>query len=89
MKALFKKIIARLSIRQKQVVVLVLIIAITVALVLVISSSMDKSNKKTVDAGKTVSSKKMTLMTDKVEKDLWVAAEGQNIKALEKSNEEL
>lgn len=33
--------------------------------------------------------KKMSLLTDRVEKDLWIAAEGQNIKALEKSNEEL
>lgn len=89
MKALFKKIIDRLSVRQKQVAVLILIITLTGALIMLITNTMDKAGKKTASAGKQAASKKMTLMTDKVEKDLWVAAEGQNIKALEKSNEEL
>jgi conjugal transfer pilus assembly protein TraB len=88
-KAVFKNILDRLSTRQKQIVVLVAIIVVTVGLVMIISYSMDKSGKKTAAAGKTTSAKKMTLMADKVEKDLWVAAEGQNIKALEKSNEEM
>jgi hypothetical protein len=34
-------------------------------------------------------SKKMALMTDKVEKDLWVTAEGQSVTPLKKSNGQL
>ncbi|MEI7636775.1 MAG: TraB/VirB10 family protein [Syntrophus sp. (in: bacteria)] len=87
MKAAFKNALSHLSPRQKQVVGLVLVVLVLGVLVMVVSQSMEKS-KKAGGSGKS-RSMKMSLMSDKVEKDMWVAAEGQNIKALEKSDEEM
>ena len=41
---------------------------------------LEKSNKP---------NKRMTLLSERVEKDLWIAAEGQNVKAISKNNDEL
>ena len=83
------KFLDKLTPRQKQIAGLVLAILVLGALTVLISSSMEKSKKKSVAAKASVNPKKMTLLTEKVEKDLWVAAEGQNIKALETSNAEI
>jgi len=83
-----KEAFAKLSVRQRQLFWVCIIISVLGAVTMTISSSMDKTKKKAI-AEKAYNPKKMTLMTDKVEKEMWVAAEGQNIKALEKSNEEM
>jgi len=77
-----------LTVKQKQRILIVGIGVIVIALL--IGGSYISEKKKDVRVQeKAKTSKKMSLLTDKVEKDLWIAAEGQNIKALEKSNEEL
>jgi conjugal transfer pilus assembly protein TraB len=82
-------VLQNLSEKQKQA----LRIGAVVAVLLVIfigSSYMAKGKGDGKSSTENIQKrKKMSLFTDKVEKDLWVAAEGQNIKALEKSNEEL
>ena len=85
---MIKKFLNELPVRQRQLVETGIIIVITIALVMLVSYSMDRSSKKNASTSR-ANAKKMTLMSDKVEKDLWVAAEGQNVKALGKSNEEL
>lgn len=59
------------------------------AAIFTISSFMGKKSPTKGGKKQFVEKKRMSLLTDKVEKDMWVAAEGQNIKALEKSNDEL
>ncbi len=73
--------------RQRGAAVLIIVAFLIIALIASYGMEMTKKKKKVEE--RKVSSKKMSLLTDKVEKELWVAAEGQNIKALEKSNEEL
>ncbi len=77
-----------LTVKQKQRLLLVTIIMV-VAAILIVGSYFSEKKKETRVEEKAKVSRKMSLLTDKVEKDLWIAAEGQNIKALEKSNEEL
>ncbi|HON93897.1 MAG TPA: TrbI/VirB10 family protein [Methanoregulaceae archaeon] len=75
--------------RGKQVFMLVSLVLLVSILLMAISMAFQTQEKKKEKKLAQQTSKKMSLLTDKVEKDLWVAAEGQNIKALEKSNEEL
>jgi conjugal transfer pilus assembly protein TraB len=58
-----------------------------VALVIILSVSLTgkKVEKKEDNIRK---DRKFSVLSEKVEKDLWIAAESQNVKALEKSNEE-
>ena len=85
---MLQKYLKKLSPRQRQWGTIIVIGGVGLALVMVISYGIETSKaKKKSDTTKP--SKKMTLLTERVEKDLWVAAEGQNIKALEKSNEEI
>jgi len=81
---MFKK----LTVKQKQRI-LVIGLAVIFIGVIIFASFLSEKKKETRVQEKTKASKKMSLLTDKVEKDLWIAAEGQNIKAIEKSNEEL
>jgi conjugal transfer pilus assembly protein TraB len=82
------RMLKNLTVKQKQRLLLVTIIMV-VAVILILSSFFSEKKKEMKVQQKAEVSKKMSLLTDKVEKDLWMAAEGQNIKALEKSNEEL
>ncbi len=77
-----------LTVKQKQRLLLATIIMV-VAAILIVGSYFSEKKKETRVQERVKTSKKMSLLTDKVEKDLWIAAEGQNIKALERSNEEL
>lgn len=77
-----------LTTKQKQRLLFGIVIGI-IAVILVIGSYFSEKKKETRVQEKIKTQKKMSLLTDRVEKDLWVAAEGQNIKALEKSVEEL
>lgn len=79
---------ANLTVKQKQRGLAIGLAALFLGLIL-LGSYCSEQTKETRVQEKKKSSKKMTLLTDRVEKDLWIAAEGQNIKALEKSNEEL
>lgn len=77
-----------LTVKQKQRIFIGLVIGVVVVC-LVVGSYFSEKKKESRVEGRAKAQKKMSLLTDRVEKDLWVAAEGQNIKALEKSNEEL
>jgi conjugal transfer pilus assembly protein TraB len=76
------------SVKQKQRLTIGLV-CFGVAVFLVVCFYFTEKKKEIRVEERAKTSKKMSLLTDKVEKDLWIAAEGQNIKALEKSNEEL
>lgn len=71
--------------KQKQKLILAGGVFIVIALALIISSAFNKpkERKKTETASE---KRKMSVLTEKVEKDLWVAAESHNIKSLEQSN---
>jgi conjugal transfer pilus assembly protein TraB len=90
----FKSLTANLTERQKQrakIVIVVVCFILAIITLVQLSEAWQKRSKEkreTVDYSKT-NGKKMTLLSERVERDLWVAAEGQNIKAIEKSNEEL
>ncbi|HRR40150.1 MAG TPA: TrbI/VirB10 family protein [Syntrophales bacterium] len=84
-----KELLLKLSPRQRQIGAITLIIVGLLIIAMLASYGMEMSKTRKKVEERKVSAKKMTLLTDKVEKELWVAAEGQNIKALEKSNEEL
>jgi len=61
------------------------IIAIIIGIAVIVSAvGVSKKEIKPTE-----SKKKMTLLNEKVEKDLWIASEGQNIKAIEKKQEDL
>jgi conjugal transfer pilus assembly protein TraB len=78
-----------LTTKQRQRIFLLAVVALFIAIIIFASYITQRKGEERVKEGRARTSKKMTLLTDKVEKDLWVAAEGQNIKALEKSNEEM
>lgn len=82
------KLFDRLTTKQKQKVKIFSLIALALVFLAVGSTLLEKG-KKPSEQKKAVASRKFSILSEKVEKDLWVAAEGQNIKALEKSNEEL
>jgi conjugal transfer pilus assembly protein TraB len=77
-----------LTVKQRQRILIIGVAVVFIGLILAGSYFSEKRKEVSVQE-KAKASKKMTLLTDRVEKDLWIAAEGQNIKALEKSNEEL
>jgi len=81
---MFKK----LTVKQKQRILAIGLVVVFIGLI-IFASFLTEKKKETRVQEKAKASKKMSLLTDKVEKDLWIAAEGQNIKAIEKSNEEL
>ena len=77
-----------LTTKQKQRLTFAAVVLGVIGL-LILGSYLSEKKKEVKVQEKVKTQKKMSLLTDRVEKDLWVAAEGQNIKALEKSNEEL
>lgn len=82
------KFLQNLTVKQRQRLLLVGVGGLFLLLVVGGSYFTEKKKEERIEERKKAT-KKMSLLTDKVEKDLWIAAEGQNIKALEKSNEEL
>ncbi len=78
-----------LTTKQKQRILVVAVAVIALGLIVVGSYFSEKKKETRIQEIAKRKESKMSLLTDKVEKDLWIAAEGQNIKALEKSNEEL
>jgi len=73
--------------KQKQRVKVLSVICIIVLIIIIgISFTGKKQEVKKSEARK---DKKFSVLSEKVEKDLWIAAEGQNIKAIEKTNEEI
>jgi len=78
-----------LSSKQRQKLLLVAVVIVAAILIIIISLGVTKVGTRSPGAATATPDRKMSLLTDKVEKDLWIAAEGHNIKALEKSNEEL
>ncbi len=80
-------LLKNLTTKQRQMLTVAVIIGAAVALLVtgVLLTSKKPDTKKAAARNE----RKFTIMPEKVEKDMWVAAEGQNIKALEKSNEEL
>lgn len=82
------KLFEQLSVKQKQKLRIALVVIGIILLAMLITSGLSRlKEKKTSEMPSP--KKKASILTEKVEKDLWIAAEGQNIKALEKSNEEI
>lgn len=92
---MFSSLFPGLNERQKQMVTIVgsLVLFALVALGLVMfSDSWKQKSKDRVDSvnEKAMNVKKagkMTLLSERVERDLWVAAEGQNIRSIQQSTE--
>ena len=91
----FKTMYGNLTQKQKQrsVVVLVIVVFFMAIIGLVQLQELWQDNRSSKKASHETDSsskkQKMSLLNEGVERDLWVAAEGQNIKAIQKSNEEL
>ena len=81
------EILKNLTEKQKQRVKIFSVIGVIVLIIVIgVSFTGKKTEQKKMDERK---DKKFSILSERVEKDLWIAAEGQNIKALEKSNEEM
>ena len=86
-----------MSQRQKQLAVILGVVMAFAFLVLTLvtmsntwtEKSKAKSAENVAEGRAKVKAGKMTLLSERVERDLWVAAEGQNIKAIQQSNEQL
>ncbi len=84
---MFKNMFKNLTVKQRQRIKVFTVIAVVLLIIIVgISFTGKKTEQKQIQEKK---DRKFSILSEKVEKDLWVAAEGQNIKALEKSNEEM
>lgn len=82
------KIFQQLTTKQKQRLKVISVVALFLAALFVGSTLLEKGGQPKEER-KVRHPRKFSILSEKVEKDLWVAAEGQNIRALEKSNEEL
>lgn len=90
--------LSRLTPRQKQ---RLLIISVFVSFMLMVVTLVSLSNSwqkeaqnkrdlaKQANADQNSSAGRMKLLSERVERDLWVEAEGQNIRAIQKTNDEL
>jgi len=82
------KFFQNLTVKQKRNVKIIMVVGILLLGISIISLFMGKKDEtKKIETAK--QSKKFTLLTDKVEKDTWIAAESINIKTLQKSVEEM
>jgi conjugal transfer pilus assembly protein TraB len=79
------KLLATLNTKQKQRLLLVTIIILALGFIYLVTSGL--SSRK-VEKTSTQAPKKFSLLTDKVDKDMWVAAQGENIKELQQSTEQ-
>lgn len=80
------KLLENLNVKQKQ---RLLLFTALVGIMIIAMTAIYMTSQEKPDRYEEHKKKKMSLLTEKVEKDLWVAAEGQNIKAIEKSVEAL
>lgn len=95
--SIVKTLTSSMSQRQKQMAIIlgvVMAFAFLVLTLVTMSNTWTERSKaksqETVAQGKEkLKAGKMTLLSERVERDLWVAAEGQNIKAIQQSNEQL
>lgn len=90
----FKAMYSNLSQKQKQQSIVVLVVVVFVLAIVGLVQLQEmwqaKSEKQiSKDAENRPKKQKMSLLNEGVERDLWVAAEGQNIKAIQQGNEEL
>ena len=81
------EMLKNLTIKQKQKIKILVILGSVLLVIIVGVSFTGKRTAAVKESAK--KDRKYSVLSEKVEKDLWIAAEGQNIKALEKSNEEL
>jgi conjugal transfer pilus assembly protein TraB len=79
------KLLATLNTKQKQRLLLVTIIILALGFIYLVTSGL---SSRRVEKTATQSPKKFSLLTDKVDKDMWVAAQGENIKELQQSTEQ-
>lgn len=79
------KLPATLNTKQKQRLLLVTIILLALGFIYLVTSGL---NSRRVEKKSTQAPKKFSLLTDKVDKDMWVAAQGENIKELQQSSEQ-
>jgi len=82
------KLFQNLSVKQKQRAKIFMIIGGVLLIVFLVSMFTEKK-EDTKKREEIRQKKKFSLLSEKVEKDLWIAAEGQNIKTLQKSVEEM
>jgi conjugal transfer pilus assembly protein TraB len=83
------KVVINLTAKQKQRLILGGIIVIIIAVAMIITIILDSPQKEKKKTQSAQEKRKMSILTEKVEKDLWVAAESHNIKSIEQSNEAL
>ncbi len=79
------KLLATLNTKQKQRLLLVTIILLALGFIYLVTSGL---SSRRVEKTSTQAPKKFSLLTDKVDKDMWVAAQGENIKELQQSTEQ-
>lgn len=79
------KLLATLNTKQKQRLLLVTIILLALGFIYLVSSGL---SSRRVEKKAAQAPKKFSLLTDKVDKDMWVAAQGENIKELQQSTEQ-
>jgi conjugal transfer pilus assembly protein TraB len=79
------KLLATLNTKQKQRLLLVTIIILALGFIYLVTSGL---SSRRVEKTATQTPKKFSLLTDKVDKDMWVAAQGENIKELQQSTEQ-
>ncbi len=76
-----------MSAKQKQIAKVCIVAGIALLIIVLGMTLTGKKPEKKEEEQK--KDRKFSILSEKVEKDLWIAAEGQNIKALEKSNQDL
>jgi conjugal transfer pilus assembly protein TraB len=81
-----KNLLSKLTVKQRQRATIGAAVAVIIVIGFLIVQMTDSSKKPVKPA---TNKKKASLLTEKVEKDIWMAAEEQNIRALEKSNEDM
>jgi conjugal transfer pilus assembly protein TraB len=79
------KLLDSLNTKQKQRLVLVTIIVVVLGFIYLVTSGLGNRRAKKITQQ---APKKFSLLSDKVDKDMWVAAQGENIKALQQSAEQ-
>ncbi|MEM3793363.1 MAG: TraB/VirB10 family protein [Candidatus Bathyarchaeia archaeon] len=81
------KFLGNLTVKQKQRIKILLVVAAILAMIGILPGITGRDTGKKEQVLK--KDRKFSLLTEKVEKDLWIAAEGQNIRALQKSVDDL
>lgn len=85
-------LLSDMSDKQKHKIKIIIIISVVAAVIFAGSYFFDNKknkNKQAVRQQQNTPQKKMSLLTEKVEKDLWVASEGHNIQEVQASNKDL